>query len=107
SGGGRLELELARRLGKDWRVHIQASDPESLTALRSLAGARVAFRQAQARGELAAESTFLVSETRPYDLAGWEPGTFDLVIMVGGLHHLRMSDQVRCLAEALRVGRLV
>lgn len=107
SGGGRLELELARRLGKDWRMHIQASDPESLTVLRSLAGARVAFRQAQARGELAAESTFLVSETRPFDLAGWEPGTFDLVVMVGGLHHLRMSDQARCLSEALRVGRLV
>jgi hypothetical protein len=107
SGGGRMELELARRLGKDWRVHIQASDPDSLTVLRSLAGARVAFRRAQARGELAAESTFVVSETRPADLSAWEPGTFDLVVMVGGLHHLRMTDQARCLVEAQRVGRLV
>jgi hypothetical protein len=107
SGGGRMELELARRLGKDWRLHIQATDADSLTALRSLAGARVAFRQAQARGELAAESSFEVSETRPADLSGWEPGTFDLVVMVGGLHHLRMTDQARCLAEAQRVGRLV
>lgn len=107
SGGGRMELELARRLGKDWRLHMQATDPDTLTVLRSLAGARVAFRQAQARGELAAESTFMVSEARPFDLTVWEPGTFDLVVMVGGLHHLRMADQARCLAEALRVGRLV
>ncbi|HEY7358231.1 MAG TPA: class I SAM-dependent methyltransferase, partial [Ktedonobacterales bacterium] len=107
SGGGRMELELARRLGKDWRLHMQATDPDTLTVLRSLAGARVAFRQAQARGELAAESTFEVSETRPFDLTAWEPGAFDLVVMVGGLHHLRMADQARCLAEALRVGRLV
>jgi hypothetical protein len=107
SGGGRMELELARRLGKDWRLNIQVTDPDSLTALRSLAGARVAFRQAQARGEVAAESTFQISETRPSDLSAWEPGTFDLVIMVGGLHHLRMTEQARCLAEAQRVGRLV
>lgn len=107
SGGGRMELELARRLGKDWRLHIQATDADSLTVLRSLAGARVAFRQAQARGELAADSTFQVSETRPFDLGAWEPGTFDLVVMVGGLHHLRMADQARCLTEARRVGRLV
>ncbi len=107
SGGGRVELELARRLGKDWRLHIQATDPDSLTVLRSLAGARVAFRQAQARGELATESSFQVSETRPADLSAWEAGAFDLVFMVGGLHHLRMTDQARCLVEAQRVGRLV
>ncbi len=107
SGGGRMELELARRLGKEWHVQIQATDPDSLTVLRSLAGARVAFRRAQARGELAAESTFQVSEARPADLSAWEPGTFDLVVMVGGLHHLRMTDQARCLSEAQRVGRLV
>jgi hypothetical protein len=75
--------------------------------LRSLAGARVAFRQAQARGELASDSTFQVSETRPADLSAWEPDSFDLVVMVGGLHHLRMAEQAHCLAEARRVGRLV
>jgi hypothetical protein len=107
SGGGRMELELLRRLGKEWHVQLQATDPDALTVLRSLAGARVAFRRAQARGELAAETTFQVSEARPADLSAWEPGTFDLVIMVGGLHHLRMSDQARCLNEAQRVGRLV
>jgi hypothetical protein len=107
SGGGRMELELMRRLGKEWHVQMQVTDPDSLTVLRSLAGARVAFRRAQARGDLAAESTFQVSETRPADLSAWEPGTFDLVVMVGGLHHLRMTDQARCMTEAQRVGRLV
>jgi hypothetical protein len=107
SGGGRLELELARQLGKDWRLAIQATDPDTATTLRSLAGARVAFRQAQARGELAPESTFLASEAQPYDLGAWEPGAFDLVVMTGGLHHLRLADQARCLVEAQRVGRLV
>lgn len=107
SGGGRMELELARRLGKDWRLTIQATDPDSLTAQRSLAGARVAFRQAQARGELAPESSFQFAEVRPADLSAWEPGAFDLVVMVGGLHHLRMAEQARCLVEAQRVGRLV
>src|SRR5579871_5217297 len=107
SGGGRIGLELVRRLGKEWHVQMQATDPDSLTVLRSLAGARVAFRRAQARGEVAAESTFQVSETRPADLAAWEAGTFDLVVMVGGLHHLRMTEQARCLNEAQRVGRLV
>jgi hypothetical protein len=107
SGGGRLELELARRLGKDWRLNLQATDPDMLTVARPLSGARVAFRQAQARGEVAPESTLQVSEARPCDLAAWEPGTFDLVVMVGGLHHLRLSDQARCLVEAQRVGKLV
>jgi|GEM_PF-1949863 len=107
SGGGRLELELARRLGKDWRLTLQVTDPDTLTALRSLAGARLAFRQAQTRGELAAESTFQIAEARPCDLSAWEPGSFDLVVMVGGLHHLRMADRARCLVEAQRVGKLV
>lgn len=107
SGGGRMELELVRRLGKEWHVQMQATDPEASTVLRSLAGARVAFRRAQARGDVAPESTFQVSEARPTDLSAWEPGSFDLVVMVGGLHHLRMSDQARCLSEAQRVGRLV
>jgi hypothetical protein len=107
SGGGRLELELARRLGKDWRLMIRATDPDTLTALRSLAGARLAFLQAQMRGELAPESTFEMAEARPYELSAWEAGTFDLVVMVGGLHHLRLSEQARCLVEAQRVGRLV
>ncbi len=107
SGGGRLELELARRLGKDWRLTLQATDPDMLTVARPLAGARLAFRQAQARGEVAPESTLQVSEARPSDLSAWEPGAFDLVVMVGGLHHLRLGDQARCLVEAQRVGKLV
>lgn len=107
AGGGRLELELTRRLGKDWRLNIQATDSDTLTVARSLAGARVSFRQAQARSEIASESTFQATEARPYDLAAWEPGAFDLVLMVGGLHHLRLVDQARCLVEAQRVGKLV
>ncbi len=107
SGGGRLELELARRLGKEWRLHLQGTDPDALTVARSLAGAQVAFRQAQIRGELAQESSFQVSEARPYDLSGWEPGSFDVVTMVGGLHHLRLGEQKRALVEAQRVGKLV
>jgi hypothetical protein len=107
AGGGRLELELARRLGKEWRLHLQGTDPDALTCVRSLAGAQVAFRQSQERGELAEESSFKVTEARPYDLAPWEAGAFDLVTMVGGLHHLRLSDQKRALAEARRVGKLV
>jgi hypothetical protein len=107
AGGGRLELEMTRRLGKDWRLTIQATDPDALTVARPLAGACVAFRQAQARGEIAQESTFQTAEARPYDLTTWEPGAFDLVLMVGGLHHLRLIDQARCLVEAQRVGKLV
>ena len=107
AGGGRLELELTRRLGKDWRLNIQATDSDALTVARSLAGARVAFRLAQARSEIAQESTFQTAEARPYDLTAWEPGAFDLVLMVGGLHHLRLVDQARSLVEAQRIGKLV
>jgi hypothetical protein len=107
SGGGRLELELARRLGKEWHLHLQGTDPDALTVARSLPGAQVAFRQSQVRGELAPESSFKVSEVRPYDLSGWEPGSFDVVAMVGGLHHLHLGDQKRALIEAQRVGKLV
>jgi hypothetical protein len=107
SGGGRMELELARRLGKEWHLHLQGTDPDALTVARSLAGAQVAFRQSQMRGELAPESSFKVSEARPYDLSAWEPGAFDVVAMVGGLHHLHLTEQKRALAEAQRVGKLV
>jgi hypothetical protein len=106
AGGGRLELELARRLGKEWTLHLHGTDPDALTVARSLAGAQVAFRQSQMRGELAQESSFKVSEARPYDLSGWEAGSFDVVAMVGGLHHLRLTEQKRALAEAQRVGKL-